>query len=39
MSKIYILQLRHILASQPLTQQQLAERLEVSFATLNRWLT
>ncbi len=38
MSTNYILQLKHILDSQSLTQQQLAEKLEVSFATLNRWL-
>lgn len=38
MSENYILQLRQILDSQPLTQQQLAERLGVSFATLSRWL-
>lgn len=38
MNTNYIFQLKHILDSQSLTQQQLAEKLEVSFATLNRWL-
>ena len=38
MSENYILQIKSILASQSLTQQQLAEKLGVSFATLNRWL-
>ncbi len=38
MSTNYILQLKHILDSQSLAQQQLAEKLEVYFATLNRWL-
>ncbi len=38
MSVNYISQLKQILDTQSLTQQQLAEKLAVSFATLNRWL-
>ena len=34
----YIEQLRQILAVESLTQQELARRLGVTFATLNRWL-
>ena len=38
MSKNYIIQLRQILAAESISQQELARRIGVSFATLNRWL-
>ncbi len=38
MNTDYILQLKQILDSQSLTQKQLAEKLDISFAALNRWL-
>lgn len=38
MSKNYIYQIKHILQSSGLTQRELAGRLGVTFAALNRWL-
>ncbi len=38
MSQNYIIQLKQILASESIPQQELAKRLGVSFAALNRWL-
>lgn len=38
MSENYIIQLKQILAAESLSQQELAKKLGVSFATLNRWL-
>ena len=38
MNKNYISPLKEILAAGSMTQSQLAERLEVTFAALNRWL-
>jgi len=38
MDRNYIVQLKQILTTESLSQQELAKRLGVSFATLNRWL-
>jgi len=38
MRQNYTRQLKEILAAESITQQELAKRLSVSFATLNRWL-